>query len=149
MQRPVPALIRLLDMILNFEFPGHAGKPFLEQFGEAVHVLDIVADDTAADQIAAFQERVFSPPFLRGSLPFNARKSLDPDAAHFGAHQGSVLDRGNDLGEDRAELSAGAFERRRPPVIDVLQAGHVPNSSSAEQFLGNRIHRTLMALGLK
>jgi hypothetical protein len=72
MQRPVAAFVRVLDVILNFELSGHAGKALLEELGEPVHVLDIVADDTAADQIAAFCKCILGLPSLGRGLPLDA-----------------------------------------------------------------------------
>lgn len=71
MQRPVAALVRIIDVILNLEFSRHARQALLQQLGEAVDVLDIVADDTAADQVAARRKRCLGLPSLRGGFPLD------------------------------------------------------------------------------
>src|ERR1700722_13038526 len=72
MQRPVAALVRILDVILNFKLSRRARQALLQQLGEPVDVLDIVADDTAADQVAARRKGSLGLPSLLDGLPFDA-----------------------------------------------------------------------------
>jgi hypothetical protein len=73
-QRPVAALDRILYVILNLEFSRRARQALLQELGEAVRVLDIVADDAPANQIAARRKRFVGLPSLRGGLPLNGLK---------------------------------------------------------------------------
>ena len=117
--RAIARRIGLGEIILNVELTPFAGIALLEQLGKAADILDVIADDAPADEVGARGERVLAAPAARARLLAEAWKGLDPHRTQLGAHQGLVLDVGDNILEDVAEAVAGLPERGKFLRIEV------------------------------